>query len=127
MSMLIKILFFSLIIISGCVEADEYALSNVRHEEGKTYIIDRTGYKWDVTKAETLGFKPENFQYGMGKDNFTPLDDSLLTDSSPDLPKSMRVIGIEEGPDSKAYSVSRLSRHEISISKLGDKPVAVGY
>ncbi len=127
MSMLIKVLVFSLIVIAGCVDVDEAAFSNVRQEDGKTYIIDRTGYKWDVTQAETLGFKPEKFQYGIGKDTFTPLDDSLLTDSSPDLPKNMRVIGIGEGSDSKAYSVSRLSRHEISNSTLGDKPVAVGY
>ena len=127
MNMLLRIFLFSLILIAGCVEVDETAFSNVRHEEGKIYIIDRTGYKWDVTQAATLGFKPEKFQYGIGKYTFTPLDDSLLTDSSPDLPKKMRVIGIGEDKDSKAYSVSRLSRHEISNSTLGDKPVAVGY
>jgi len=127
MSMIIRILFFSLILIIGCVNVDEAAFSNVRHEDGKTYIIDRTGYKWDVTQAATLGFKPEKFQYGIGKDTFVTLDDSLLTAGSPDLPKKMRVIGIEEEGDSKAYSVSRLSRHEISNSALGNKPVAVGY
>ena len=127
MSMLIRTLFFSLVLIAGCVEIDEAALSNVRHEEGKTYIIDRTGERWEVTQAVTLGFKPEKFQYGIGKDTFTPLDDSLLADGSIDLPEKMRVIGIEEGNDAKAYSVSRLSRHEISNSTLGEKPVAVGY
>jgi len=127
MCKIIRVLFVSLILIAGCVEVDEAAYSNVRHEDGNTYIIDRTGHKWDVTQAVTLGFKPEKFQYGIGKDTFTPLDDSLLTDSSPDVPKNMRVIGIEEGKDSKAYSVGRLSRHEISNSTLGEKPVAVGY
>jgi hypothetical protein len=127
MSKIIRILFFSLVLIAGCVDVDEAAFSNVRHEDGKTYIIDRTGYKWDVTQAATLGFKPEKFQYGIGKDTFVTLDDSLLTESSPDLPEKMRVIGIEDGKDSKAYSVSRLSRHEISNSTLGNKPVAVGY
>jgi hypothetical protein len=127
MNILIKVLFFSLILIAGCVEVDEAAFSNVRHEDGNIYIIDRTGDKWDVTQAVSLGFKPENFQYGIGKDTFTPLDDSSLTESSPDLPRNMRVIGIEEGEDAKAYSVGRLSRHEISNSTLGKKPVAVGY
>ena len=127
MCMLIRVLFFSIILIAGCVKIDEAAFSNVRHEDGKTYIIDRTGDKWDVTQAVSLGFKPENFQYGIGKDTFTPLDDSSLTESNPDLPKNMRVIGIEEGEDAKAYSVGRLSRHEISNSTLGEKPVAVGY
>ena len=127
MRLLIRVLFFSIILIAGCVKIDEAAFSNVRHEDGKTYIIDRTGDKWDVTQAVSLGFKPENFQYGIGKDTFTPLDDSLLTESSPDLPRNMRVIGIEEGEDAKAYSVGRLSLHEISNSILGEKPVAVGY
>ncbi len=127
MSMIIRILFFSIVLIAGCVDVDEAAFSNVRHENGKTYIIDRTGDRWDVTQAVTLGFKPEKFQYGIGKNTFVTLDDSLLTDGRSDLPKKMRVIGIEEEGDSKAYSVSRLSRHEISNSRLGDKPVAVGY
>ena len=127
MRLLIRVLLFFIILIAGCVKVDETAYSNIRHEDGKTYIIDRTGDKWDVTQAVTLGFKPENFQYGIGKDTFTPLDDSSLTESSPDLPENMRVIGLEEGEDAKAYSVGRLSRHEISNSTLGEKPVAVGY
>jgi hypothetical protein len=127
MRLLIRVLLFFIILIAGCVKVDEAAYSNIRHEDGKTYIIDRTGDKWDVTQAVTLGFKPENFQYGIGKDTFTPLDDSSLTESSPDLPENMRVIGIEEGEDAKAYSVGRLSRHEIANSTLGEKPVAVGY
>ncbi len=53
-----RVLFFSLVIMAGCVEVDEAAYSNVRHEEGNTYIIDRTGDTWDVTQAVTLGFKP---------------------------------------------------------------------
>ncbi len=127
MRIIVYVLFFLLIIFAGCVKVDEAAFSNVRHENGKTYIIDRTGDKWDITQAVTLGFKPENFQYGIGKNTFTTLDDSLLTESSPDLPNNMRVIGIEDGEDAKAYSVGKLSRHEISNSKLGEKPVAVGY
>jgi hypothetical protein len=120
-------LFIFLLVVSGCVEVDEEAFSNVRQQDGKTYIYDRTGDKWDITQAMTLGFKPEKFQYGIGKNAFTPLDDSRLTDGSPDLPGNLRVIGIEEGADSRAYSVRRLSRHEISNSTLGGKPVAVGY
>ena len=62
-----NLLFLFLIILFGCVKVDEEAFSNVRHENGKTLIIDRTGDKWDIAQAETLGFKPENFQYGIGK------------------------------------------------------------
>jgi hypothetical protein len=125
--MLRKSLLIFLIVIVGCIEVDKDAFSNVRHEDGKTYIYDRTGDKWDITQAVTLGFRPEKFQYGIGKNTFTPLDDSRLSDSSPDLPGDLRVIGIGKGTDSRAYSVRRLSRHEISNSALGEKPVAVGY
>jgi hypothetical protein len=112
--MLRAFLFIFLISIVGCVEADKNAFSNVRQEDDKTYIYDRTGDKWDITQAVTLGFKPEKFQYGIGKNAFTPLDDSRLTDSSPDLPGDLRVIGMAGGGDSKVYSVRGLSRHEIS-------------
>jgi hypothetical protein len=127
MRVLSKALFIFFILIAGCVEVDNDAFSNVKHEDEKIYIVDRIGYRWDITQAVSLGFKPERFQYGIGKNTFIPLDDSHLADSSPDLPEDMRVIGIGEGPDSRAYSVRRLSRHEISNSALGEKPVAVGY
>ena len=123
-----KLLFIiSTIFIFGCVEVDEAAFSNVLQEGGKTFIVDRTGHRWDVTQAISLGFKPEGFQYGLGKNAFTPLDDSSLTDKSEDIPDDLRVIGVAEGADARAYSVSRLSYHEISNSTLGDKPITVGY
>lgn len=31
-------------------------------ENGKTYIVDQRGERWDVTQAESLGFDPEGFQ-----------------------------------------------------------------
>lgn len=113
--------------ISGCTEVNETAFSQVSTEGGKTYITDRTGQRWDVTQAASIGFKPAGFQYGMGKNAFTPLDDSLLSDNRSDVPQSLRIIGVSEGSDAKAYSVSKLSRHEISNSTLGSKPIAVGY
>ncbi len=125
--MLRTVLVISLIAMVGCVVVDKDAFSNVKQEDGKTYIYDRTGDKWDVTQAVTLGFEPEKFQYGLGKNAFIPLDDSGLTDGDPNIVSGMRVIGIEEGVDSRAYSVRRLSRHEISNSMLGEKPVSVGY
>ncbi|NIO16686.1 MAG: hypothetical protein GTN70_06770, partial [Deltaproteobacteria bacterium] len=47
--------------------------SSVIREGEKSYIVDMTGEKWDVTQAVTLGFEPEGFQYGIGKNAFTPL------------------------------------------------------
>ena len=101
--------------------------SYVTKEGGKTYIVDQRGEKWDVTRAESIGFKPEGFQYGIGRDAFTPLDDSHLTDDTGSIPNNVRVIGVAEGSEAKAYSVPRLKWHEIANSNLGSEPIAVGY
>lgn len=123
-----KIIFSVFIIfLTGCVEVDNTAFSQVLKEGAKTYIVDRTGHKWDVTQAASLGFKPERFQYGLGKKAFTPLDDTYLSDGSDRISRNLRIIGVEDGTTSKAYSVPRLRNHEISNSTLGDKPIAVGY
>ena len=99
----------------------------VIREEGKSYIVDRTGARWDVTQAESIGFKPEGFQYGLGKDAFTPLDDREM-DSDPDaVSPYLRVIGITAGEESRAYSVPRLRWHEVANSQIGDTPIAAAY
>ncbi len=101
--------------------------SFVEREDGKVYIVDRTGERWDVAQAESLGFKPEKFRYGLGRDAFTPLDDSRLGEYAGDVSKEMRVIGIAGEDTAHAYSVLTLSRHEIANTHLGAKPIAVGY
>lgn len=101
--------------------------SYVTREGGKTYIVDQRGEKWDVTQAESIGFKPKGFQFGIGRDAFTPLDDSSLTYNTDSVPKDLRVIGVEEGSEAQAYSVPRLKWHEIANSKLGSEPIAVAY
>ena len=94
---------------------------------GKTYIQDRTGELWDVTQAISLGFKPEHFQYGIGKTAFTPLDDSHLSDGRSSNIRNQRVIGIANDVEARAYSVPKLRYHEIANTQIGEKKVAVGY
>lgn len=101
--------------------------SFVLRQGDKVYIVDKFKEKWDVTQAESIGFKPRKFQHGIGKNAFVTLDDSLLSDNASGLKPSTRVIGISEGKEAKAYSIRRLFRHEISNSNLMGKPVAVGY
>lgn len=101
--------------------------SFVTREGGKNYIVDQRGEKWDVTQAESIGFKPKGFQFGIGRNAFTPLDDSSLTDNTDSVAKDLRVIGVEEGSEAQAYSVPRLKWHEIANSNLGSEPIAVGY
>ena len=101
--------------------------SFVIRKEEKTYIEDQTGERWDITQAKSIGFKPEEFQYGIGKTAFTPLDDSSLSDSSYLNLQNPRVIGISDGKEARAYSVPKLSYHEIANSQINDKMIAVGY
>jgi hypothetical protein len=124
----LTIVLFSVLLIGliACTSPGR-VYSFVQREDGKVYIVDRTGERWDVTQAESLGFKPERFRYGLGRDAFTPLDDSRLGEYAGDVPKRMRVIGIADEETAQAYSVSALSRHEIANSRLGAKPIAVGY
>ena len=93
----------------------------------KTYIVDRYGERWDVTQAKSIGFKPERFQYGIGRNAFTPLDDSQLTDDTKWVYGGLRVIGVMDGAEAKAYSVPKLRHHEIANSLLGTQHVAVAY
>jgi hypothetical protein len=101
--------------------------SVVIKEDERIYIVDRTGERWDITQAVSLGFDPDGFDFGLGKNAFTPLDDSLLTNNTADVPGSARVIGVADGLGAKAYTISRLMGHEISNSSIGKDPVAVSF
>ena len=99
----------------------------VIREADNVFIVDRTGERWNVTQAESLGFKADGFQYGIGRNAFTPLNDSHLSGKSPALPPNLRIIGIADDSQAQAYSVSRLSRHEIANTSISSKEIAVGY
>ena len=102
------------------------ANSYVTTERNKTYIVDQTGEKWDVTQAKSIGFDPHWFQYGIGRNAFTTLSDSHLK-NKPSFLRDYRIIGIANESEAQAYSVPKLRRHEIANTTLGSKPIAVGY
>ena len=128
-AILSKIPFVILPLLLGVLylSTHEIGSSAVLKEADKIYIVDRTGERWDVTQAVSLGFNPEGFDFGLGKNAFTPLDDSLLTKNTADVPSTARVIGVADGSGAKAYTISRLLGHEISNSSIGSEPVAVSY
>lgn len=97
--------------------------------DGKTFIVDQTGERWEITQAMTLGFRPEGFQFGIGRNAIRPLRGEDLKRDGVDLPESTRVIGIAEeaGDIAHAYSVKRLTRHEIANTQLGGTPIAATY
>jgi hypothetical protein len=96
-------------------------------ENGRTFVVDQRGERWEVTQAQSLGFDPEGFQYGIGRNAFTPLDDSRIRGGDERIPEWTRVIGVKGGSSPRAYSVPTLWSHEVANSNLGGKPVAVGY
>jgi len=91
------------------------------------FLIDRRGDQWDITQAVSIGFRPEGFRYGIGKNAFTPLEDNDLSTDTDSIAPGARVIGIDNGEDAHAYSVSRLYSHEIANTTLGNDPIAAGY
>ena len=124
--LLIKVflLFLSFVAALSPLEA---AFSRVIQEGNSTYIVDLHGERWDVTQAKSIGFVPGRFQHGIGRNAFTPLDDSYFSDNAPKVSHSLRVIGISDSKEANAYSVRRLWRHEVANSRIGDKPIAAAY
>ena len=120
-------MFIMVLALSTVIGSLAGAFSKVIHDGDSTYIVDRHGERWDVTQARSIGFMPERFQHGIGRNAFTPLDDSSLKDQSPKVSKSLRVIGISDGKEARAYSVPRLYRHEVANSSIGDKQIAAAY
>ena len=101
--------------------------TDIQREGSRTYIIDQIGERWDITQAQSLGFHPENFQYGIGRNALQTLDDSNLNPDASFISPHLRVIGVTDGTEAHAYSVSKLWRHEIANTNLGLKSIAVGY
>jgi hypothetical protein len=114
------ILFFSLFLI-------QVAAADVIEDNGRTYLVDQTGERWDITQARTIGFEPRHFQFGIGRNAFRPLDESDWPPGVEDSPAHLRVIGVTDGDEAQAYSLSKLSRHETANTRLESKPIVVGY
>lgn len=99
----------------------------VHEEDGKTFIVDQKGERWEITQALSLGFRPGGFQFGIGRDAIRPLDDQHLRTEDTTLPGQSRVIGISDAKSAHAYSIGRLTRHEIANTRLEGTPIAAAY
>jgi len=114
------ILFCSLFLIP-------IVMAEVIEDKGHTYLIDQTGERWDITQARSIGFKPRYFEFGIGRNAFRPLSESDWSNGVDSNLPNFRVIGITDGDEAHAYSVSRLSHHEIANTMLASDPIAAGY
>ena len=122
-----KILLTLLLMLSLVwgIARDGHAI--VLRDGDQIYIVDRTGERWDITQAVSIGFDPRGFQFGIGRNAIRPLDESSLDDASAADDAQARVIGVNNGPDAHAYVVRTLTRHEIANTHLGEVPIAAAY
>ena len=118
-----------LVIIIGLIGYwhKQVTAQSVRHQGDKTYLVDQYGENWDISQAVSLGFKPKYFQYGIGRNTIKPVDDHALKSNGSPLSDSTRIIGVRIKGESHAYSVSKLARHEIANTIIGDEAITVGY
>jgi hypothetical protein len=101
--------------------------SYVLRDGNRTYIVDRTGEKWDVTQAKAIGFEARHFRFGLGRHAFSPLGESNWQPGRVKGMSSLRVIGVSNGKDAHAYSVRKLSRHETANTILANEAIAAAY
>ncbi len=99
----------------------------VTREGERVFIEDRTGERWDVTDAQSLGFVPHKFQYGIGKDAFTTLHDEDFGEERVSAFLNTRIIGISIKEEAHAYAVNRLKYHEIANTTIAGEAIAAGY
>jgi hypothetical protein len=103
------------------------ATAGVIQEGQNTYLIDRTGERWDITQARAIGFDPHGFEFGIGRNAFRPLSDADWHPDPDGLRPKMPVIGVADGGHSHAYSIRKLRYHETANTMLGPKAILAGY
>ena len=104
-----------------------HAAAAVLKEGAKTYLVDRTGERWDITQAVSIGFDHDHFEFGIGRHAFKPLDDTHWQPGSNQDDSGMRVIGVAGNGDAHAYSVNKLRYHETANTFLGSEAIVTGY
>ena len=103
------------------------AWSRVLEDGDKTYLVDRTGERWDISQAVSIGFEPRYFEFGIGRHAFRTLDDTHWQSETAGANGYTRVIGVADNEDAHAYSVAKLRYHEIANTHLGHRAIAAGY
>ena len=119
-----KTLFFAFLFL---IIIAQYAVAAVVREGDKTYLVDRTGERWDITQAVSIGFDPAKFEFGIGRYAFNPLDETNWKSGSKQSYSKMRVIGVARDGDAHAYSVKKLWRHETANTFLGPEAIVASY
>lgn len=91
------------------------------------YITDKTGERWSLDQAVTLGYRPEGFEFGLGRNAIVPLSDDRVQENPKNVPDDLRVIGVVVEGVARAYAVAPLRRHEVVNSVIGGTAFAAAY
>jgi hypothetical protein len=65
--------------------------------DGPVFIVDQRGEQWEITQAVSLGFDPEGFEFGIGRNAIVPLGNEQLNTTPTKIDDKKRVIGISSG------------------------------
>jgi hypothetical protein len=124
---------FAAVLSSGCEDSSTRPdPAVVEEEEGRIFIVDATGKKWDVTHAkEKYGMEPSGFQLGGGQHTIRPLiDPPMLQPGARNYPADedeILIIGAKVGSDARAYPIYKLQFFEVANEVYGEAHVAVAY
>lgn len=128
---IITIIIF-IMLYSSCSDSVTINEPEVQNTDGKIFIVDNTGKRWDVTHAvQNYGFNANQFQFGLGPFAITPiLTPQHISPEEPGYPPDsdmQLVIGTTLNDDTRAYPINVLTSHEIVDESFGDTHVAVAY
>ncbi len=121
-----------LLVWAGCTDANGPGPQDVISDNGKIFIQDRTGKRWDVTHAEQVyGLKADKFQFGLGPGAIPPiLNPEFVLPGQPGYPTpggNFLIIGADINDIQRAYPISVLTRHEVVDEQFDSTYVAVAY
>lgn len=129
-----SIFLFLLIFMFGCQDiVPTTQISAVEDSgNGKIFIKDRMGKKWNVTHAvKNYGFKAEEFQFGLGQYAIPPLlNPRFLQPGDPDYPGpnlNLPIIGFKYKDEARAYPLSFLVYYEVVDDQFDSTYVAAAF
>ncbi len=125
--------------VAGCEKptiapqtGDSFATPERDEEEGRIYITDGAGKRWDITQAvELYNFDPARFQNGVGANLIPPILTPRMAYAGdevfPDTTDTFLVVGVDLNGTRKAYPLSEMATHEVVDEQFGEAYVAVTY
>ena len=130
--------FISIILLTGLLISCKDIVpppqtgSSEQTDDGKIFITDRKGVKWDITHAvNKYGFEPAKFQFGLGENAIRPiLNPQFLSPGDQNYPNSNSqtiIIGFKLNNDVRAYPLSVLDLFEVADDRFDSTFVAVAY